>query len=189
MCARAARTAPSSDSHSSEPGAAASVGRVDGSRDFDFWLGAWRVEWDEGGVAKVGWQRVETTCDGLVVFERFTADPVREHEGLSVSLWDARSSSWKQTWVDAAGNYLDFAGGLVDGEMILTCAVDDVEQPFRRMRWHDIEPDAFRWSWEASADGEAWWVLMAQRSARVAPEDGPFAAPLALFPRASVGVP
>ena len=35
--------------------------------------------------------------------------------GLSVSLFNARSGKWQQTWVDNEGAYLDFVGEFKDG--------------------------------------------------------------------------
>jgi hypothetical protein len=116
--------------------------------DFDFWLGSWRAGWDGGE----GTNEVTRILGGRVIHERFRTDGF---EGLSVSVHDPESDTWRQTWVDSEGNYLDFVGSRVDDG-----AVDlrrEAADGLYRMLWHELEADRFSWRWERSADGGASW--------------------------------
>ena len=115
--------------------------------EFDFWVGEWEARWGEEGRGR---NSITKELDGKVVFERFESPQLN---GISVSVQCA-DGVWRQTWVDSDGNYLDFEGG-PDGEaMELRRAANG---SVFRMRWHDVERDAFRWDWERSDDGGATW--------------------------------
>jgi hypothetical protein len=77
---------------------------------------------------------------------------------MSVSTVSSETHDWRQTWVDNAGGYLDFRGGLRDGEMVLEReGVANGEAIRQRMVWTDIRPDALTWRWERSDDQGATW--------------------------------
>jgi len=97
--------------------------------------------------------------DGTIdaaLLERFVAD---ELQGLSVTVREAATGRWRQTWVDSNGTYLDFAGGVGDdGAMELRTDRDGV---LHRMRWTDVERDSLVWHWERERDGgwdELWRI-------------------------------
>jgi hypothetical protein len=89
---------------------------------------------------------------------------------MSVSTFDTRSGKWKQTWVDNEGAYLDFTGGMQNGQMILSRSFTkpDGTEVHQRMVWKDISADQLNWSWESSTDGgrtwEVVWPIHYQRS-------------------------
>jgi len=134
--------------------------------DFEFWIGDWALEWEGGS----GRNRIRSVLDGAVVLEEFSADPPEELQGMSVSTVSTERGDWRQTWVDNSGGYLDFHGGMRDGEMVLEreglAAGQAVGQ---RMVWTDIGPDSFTWRWERSDDaGATWrtlWLIRYRRSA------------------------
>lgn len=134
-------------------------------RQFDFWVGTWDAEWERG----LGTNRVEGTFGGQVILEQFDGRPTMEFDGMSVSVYDKTDCSWKQTWVDSDGNYLDFVGGFADGVMDLRrTASRDGELNTFRMRWFDIEVDRFEWRWERSGDEVDWetmWAISYTRTA------------------------
>ena len=128
----------------------------------DFWLGTWDLAWADGGE---GTNTLTKTLDGCVVHERFeSADGFR---GESVSVFDARSDAWRQTWVDNRGGYLLFTGGPnADGTMELRTEPftnPQGEEQVNRMIWTDVNDDALTWRWQRSLDGgETWndlWVI------------------------------
>ena len=126
------------------------------AQQFDFWLGRWRGTWEGGSAVN----EVSFAYDARVVLERFTADAPETFAGMSVSVYDAAASLWRQTWVDNAGNYLDFTGGLVDDEMRLSRhAVVEGADLQKRMVWTDIADDRFEWYWLRSPDGSEWEPL------------------------------
>lgn len=121
---------------------------------FDFWLGLWDCTWGEDGK---GTNRVERILDGKIIQENFEAG---EFRGISVSAWDAERGLWRQTWVDSSGSYLDFTGGLRDGQMVLARdAIVRGEACQQRMVWYNITKDEFDWNWERSDDGGMTWQV------------------------------
>ena len=86
----------------------------DGS-ELDFWLGAWDVTWDGGH----GSNRISRTLRDRVILEEFDeADDSGGAEALhgrSWSVFDPDRHTWRQTWVDDQGSYLELLGARVDG--------------------------------------------------------------------------
>jgi Protein of unknown function (DUF1579) len=130
----------------------------------DFWLGSWDLTWPasqsggtEGEVAH-GTNQIEKILKGCVVEERFaTADG--GFLGRSHSAFDAKARVWRQTWVDSAGGYLVFEGGLSGfGFELRTAPTERNGQTvINRMVFSDIRPASLEWAWQASADdGETW---------------------------------
>ena len=128
-------------------------------RQFDFWLGEWDATWGDG---EQGTNSVYQDFDGKVIVENFDGRPASEYQGLSLSVYDAHTCSWKQTWVDSEGNYLDFVGGWTGSEMVLSREATTPEgaPASFRMRWFEIDDDSFDWAWERSLDGGAIWEPM-----------------------------
>ena len=135
------------------------------SAEFDFWLGTWDLTWpaeQTGGIPgemASGTNRIERVLGGCVIEENFsTADG--SFLGRSLSLHDERSGVWRQTWVDSSGAYLVFAGGLEDGQMILTTEPVDRNDEIvvNRMVFRDIEEDSLSWAWQGSRDGGDSWT-------------------------------
>jgi hypothetical protein len=123
-------------------------------RQFDFWLGEWDCTWQDGK----GSNHVQSILGGFVVQESFNGEPTMPYHGLSVSAYSPSLKKWRQTWVDDAGTYLDFAGEFADGRMVLTrTAVEESTLPLQRMVWYNIAADTFEWEWQRSEDGGATW--------------------------------
>ncbi len=109
-------------------------------RQFDFWVGDWDLSW-EGGK---GANRIAKILNECVVQETFDGAPMLR--GLSVSTYDKANKLWRQTWVDDDGSYLDFTGGLVDGQMTLSRSAEREGKTFlQRMIWYNVSPDSL-WS-------------------------------------------
>jgi hypothetical protein len=133
----------------------------------DFWIGEWDVSWDGGH----GINRVVRELGDAVVVERFTPAPPERFTGMSVSVHEARTHTWRQTWVDSDRNFWTFAGSL-DGDDVVfaTDGPVDREQRYKRMVFSRIRPDAFHWRWESSPDGVAWserWAIEYRRRGQV----------------------
>ena len=135
-------------------------------RQLDFWVGEWDLSWQgQDGTIQTGSNRITRDEFGdCVVTEHFDGAPSMTLKGMSVSVYDPRSESWQQTWVDNQGGYIALRGGLgEDGVFALeTVAVDDTRPTFR-MIWQDISDDALRWHWQQkNAQSGAWedrWVI------------------------------
>ena len=127
---------------------------LDAARQFDFWLGEWDCSWQADGVEHAGTNSVYADLGGMVIVENFDARPGLDYQGLSYSVYDRPAQCWKQTWVDSQGTYLDFVGRFEDGVMELRRSADDA---LFRMRWENIEPNRFDWSYQRSDDdGDTW---------------------------------
>jgi hypothetical protein len=128
--------------------------------DLFLWLGSWVCTWEGGH----GTNDLSLELDGNVVVERFESFAPDPFTGMSLSVPDLDGDGWRQTWVDATGNYWHFVGGLrPDGTFVFeTPEPVDAEPLYKRMVFSDIGPDALHWQWEASADGSAWeerWAI------------------------------
>ena len=87
---------------------------------------------------------------------------------MSVSVHDARTDSWRQTWVDSNGSYWHFAGAH-DGQDVIfaTPGRVDADRTFKRIVFSGIRDEAFHWRWESSDDGRAWaerWAIDYRRA-------------------------
>ena len=136
------------------------------AKQFDFWLGEWKVAWDAspGMPAGTGVNRVARILDGCAIEENFRTDEADPLLGRSLSVWNPARKQWQQTWVDNQGSYLDFTGGLKDGRMSLSRegVGRDGRRIVQRMTFEDVRPDALVWRWESSADGGHWktdWLI------------------------------
>jgi hypothetical protein len=155
---------------SAQPAASAPCSAPE-SKQFDFWLGEWKVRWDNtpgSEPAGTGRNRVERILGGCVIEENFTTDEVQPLIGRSVSMWSPQQRRWLQTWVDNQGSYLDFAGEFKDGRMILAREGFDAkgEKIRQRMVFESIATDRLDWRWESSRDGGEWklvWLLHYER--------------------------
>lgn len=125
---------------------------------FDFWVGEWDLTWGEDGR---GENVITRHYDGCVIEEDFTVLPDGAFRGMSVSTYNPEMGKWQQTWVDNAGNYLDFVGGLKGGKMILSrVTTEDGKEVHYRMVFYNIAKDSLDWDWQKSEDqGETWSTL------------------------------
>jgi hypothetical protein len=134
-----------------------------GADAFDFWIGVWDCEFDDGHAVNT----ITREFGGRVLTERFVIDAPRAYEGMSVSVFHPKLHVWQQTWVDQGGAYWHFVGGLVDGDPSFGTP-EAVDEPslFKRMVFSDITTDTFLWRWESSPDREDWTVNWAISYAR-----------------------
>jgi hypothetical protein len=123
-------------------------------RQFDFWLGEWDCRWQGGNGTNV----VTAELDGAVILERFESCSGTLLRGISVSVYDGAAGEWRQTWVDSTRAYLEFVGGIRDGEMELRRTAQENGCIVRyRMRFTDVEADRLVWLWERrNGDGREW---------------------------------
>ncbi len=131
------------------------------NNQFDFWLGEWELTWADHGR---GHNSVTRILGDKIIREKFTSlhdDHTAPFQGMSVSVYNEAANQWKQTWVDNQGNYLDFVGGVQDGDMILSRQTMVEGKPAQqRMVWTNIQPDSLDWYWQLSEDaGQTWQTL------------------------------
>lgn len=93
------------------------------NRQFDFWVGEWAVTDNTNG-QPAGTSHIERLYGGCVLRENYADGSFRGGSLNSYWLGDHR---WHQTWMDSAGAFRHFIGGLDrDGRMVMTA-----EQPMR----------------------------------------------------------
>ena len=127
--------------------------------EMDFWLGEWDAHYTQNGAAARSRNRITRTLDGCVIHEEFSGAPASTLEGRSWSVFDRVARQWKQTWVDNSGAYLDFTGGIVDGNRVFARQFQrDGKTIHQRMVFRDVAADRFKWLWQRSDDAGASWT-------------------------------
>jgi hypothetical protein len=144
----------------------------DGTRDFDFLHGRWRVhnrrlrrplsgseEWDEFEGTSV----VRPLGEGLGNIEEWQADaPAECIQAISLHLYDPRARQWRLYWatsgtgrfgVPTVGSFRDGRGEFYDHEEFEGRTI------FLRLRWEPRGPDACRFEQAFSEDGGGTWEV------------------------------
>jgi hypothetical protein len=87
-------------------------------RQFDFWIGEWRVFNTDKPDEILGVSTIEPVYNGCGIRENW--QPFTMLSGGSLNSYDPRDRRWKQTWIDSTGARVEFVGGLEQGRMVLT---------------------------------------------------------------------
>jgi hypothetical protein len=121
-------------------------------RQFDFWVGDWRVTLPDGKHA--GDNRIDRILDGCALHENWTG--ASGGRGFSYNAYDSLRKVWHQTWVDKQGNLLLLEGAFTDGRMVLQGAQG---KTLNRITWTPNQDGTVRQVWESSTDqGKTWQV-------------------------------
>ena len=108
-------------------------------RQFDFWLGDFRVEDPKGRV--VGENQITGHLDGCMVMESWTS--ASGMRGMSMNYYDPADETWNQIFIDnrgKPGNWPPLKGKLEEnGAMVL---------------WSPEAETRFRWTWTAVGEGK-----------------------------------
>ncbi|MGK7389998.1 MAG: hypothetical protein ACNS60_06595 [Candidatus Cyclobacteriaceae bacterium M2_1C_046] len=130
---------------------------------FDFWIGEWKVFWDEQDSTKgEGTNTISWALDNVLQEDfKITKGRNKGFRGTSISVYQKRLNVWRQAWADNAGGYFSFKGEKDgDKKMFITDIVEKDGKQFRqRMVFHSIKEDTLIWDWEASEDGGKSWKL------------------------------
>jgi hypothetical protein len=134
------------------------------SQYFDFWIGEWDLTWtDADGGKGTGKNVVHRILNDNVIEENFSSlsGQAKGFTGKSWSVYDKATGSWKQTWVDSNGGYLDFTGEM-DGEKRVFKRMGinpQGKEVMQRMVFYDITENSLTWDWEVSFDEGQTWEL------------------------------
>jgi hypothetical protein len=131
------------------------------THQFDFWIGKWKVEWQnpDSTIAE-GRNNVKSILGSCVIEENFSGKPGVDFMGKSFSVHNPAKKIWQQTWVDDQGGYMVFTGGMEDDKMILSRIISkDEKELIQRMVFYNISKDEFYWNWESSEDNGKTWKL------------------------------
>ena len=125
---------------------------------FDFWVGEWSVA--PNGTGQTGtYSTIERTSSGCVITEHW--QPASGRNGNSISFFNPNTQRWEQIWVGSDGNRVDFAGGLVDGKMVLvgywTGSGPNGEDVLTRMTYSTLQDGKVRQLGEGSTDHGISW--------------------------------
>ncbi|MEP0369330.1 MAG: hypothetical protein ABJN36_02210 [Cyclobacteriaceae bacterium] len=137
---------------------------LDSAQYFDFWVGEWTASWDEGnGVEQLGTNNITKSLDDKIIVENFrvTGGQSKGFKGMSMSVFQPRTNTWKQFWTDNQGGYFDFTG-YFDGDkrIFQTAGVErGGKKVYQRMVFYDIAESSMTWDWESSSDGGDTWKL------------------------------
>jgi len=126
------------------------------SRQFDFWIGQWRVT-EKGKLA--GHNRIERILDGCALLENWTG--AKGGEGKSLNFFDRDDGLWHQTWVDRSGGALFLSGKFENGAMRLQgeqTARDKQPATRHRITWTALPDGNVRQLWESSPVGKEEWA-------------------------------
>jgi hypothetical protein len=125
-------------------------------RQFDFWLGEWRVVDSAGNEA--GRNRITSLLGGCVISESWEGSD--GSKGQSVNIYDRWAKQWHQTWTDDRGLLLQLDGGIVDGKMILEGrrVSPAGTQMLHRITYTPLAAGRVRQHWERSPDGGKTWA-------------------------------
>jgi hypothetical protein len=89
---------------------------------FDFWVGEWSVT-DQATHQFAGVSQIEQLYGGCVIRENWAEEGFR---GGSLNSYWATDKQWHQTWMDSAGAFRHFIGGLdAQGRMVITAHQPD----------------------------------------------------------------
>ena len=131
---------------------------------FNFWVGKWKVTWEEqdGGTGS-GINEINRILDEKVINENFqiTEGKNKGFKGTSISVFQKQFNVWRQAWADNAGGYFSFRSE-VDGDkkIFITEIFERGEKKIQqRMVFHSIEQDSLIWDWQLSEDGGKNWDL------------------------------
>jgi tetratricopeptide (TPR) repeat protein len=131
------------------------------NRQFDFWLGEWRVVTTQGETP-AGDSKIELILGDCVVQENWTSGGNAGYSGKSYNIYNAALKRWEQYWVDNAGGNIFFYGGLKDG--VMDYWTDEIPQPDgKKLKRHlliiKLNPDTVRqFSRGSNDDGKTWFV-------------------------------
>jgi hypothetical protein len=133
-------------------------------RQFDFWIGDWRVHTPEGKFA--GINRITAEYGGCVIHERYVTG--RGYTGESLNSYDVRRKAWHQTWVDDTGLLLLLEGRWDGKSMILEGEAPDAKGEVRKQRitWTPAADGSVRQLWESRDEKGAWSVVFDGRYTR-----------------------
>ncbi len=124
-------------------------------RQFDFWLGEWRVTKSDGQLA--GTNRISREYGGCVLHEHYQT--AKGYEGESLNTYDSGRKRWHQTWVDNSGTLLLLDGGMQGSNMVLEGSTTDDKGVVTRHRitWTPSPDGTVRQHWQ-STDASGGWI-------------------------------
>jgi hypothetical protein len=142
----------------------------DGSKDFDFFVGTWKLHNKRLSKPLVGsttWSEFDCTSrathwlGGKASMDDLECDTAKgKVQGLTLRLYDPKSRQWRLYWVNVSspiidvpviGEFKDGVGEFFDQELYEGRSI------FVRYRWSNIKPRSYTWEQAFSTDGGKTW--------------------------------
>jgi len=125
-------------------------------RQFDFWIGDWRVVTPKGAFA--GTNHITQEYGGCVLHEHYVTG--KGYSGESLNMYDAARKVWHQTWVDDGGLLLTLEGKWDGKNMVLEGMAPGASGAMAKQRitWTPNADGSVRQLWETMDDKGAWTV-------------------------------
>jgi hypothetical protein len=143
---------PSSTSASSRPPACLTAE----FRQFDFWLGRWKVTNPQG--KEVGTSEIARVSDGCAIREQWKA--TSHLSGTSINYYDVADHEWHQDWVGGDGTILHLHGGLEDAAMVLNGKTNSEKgTTLHRVSWTQLPNGKVKQEWKISVDNGGNWQI------------------------------
>ena len=151
-----ATTAPAQEGQTERQDPIVEACRGSEHRQFDFWLGDWKVTDSAGTV--VGDNRITRVSRGCGLLESWRG--ANGNEGSSLNWFDPQTGHWNQLWV-GSGLYLRLTGGFENGQMVLS---GERQTPqgvvIDRIEWMVLDDGRVRQVWKVSRDsGKTWQIV------------------------------
>jgi hypothetical protein len=127
-------------------------------RQFDFWIGYWDV-YSTNKAKLVAHSLIEKLYAGCAIRENWI--PLSPNAGGSLNNYVEEDLRWHQTWVDSSNSRVEFAGGLIEGNMVMLGFWRDVNGPGQdgtvRMTYTPNANGSVRQFGEVSTDHGLTW--------------------------------
>ena len=131
------------------------------NRQFDFWVGEWRVVTADGG-SPAGDSKIELILGDCVIQENWTSAGTAGYQGKSYNIYNPDLKRWEQFWNDNVGGMIHFYGGLKDG--VMDYWTDEIPQKDgtklkRHLQFIPSGADKVRQFSQGSTDGGKTWKV------------------------------
>lgn len=123
-------------------------------RQFDFWLGNWKVANPQG--KQVGTSEISRASGGCAVREQWKSES--GVTGISINYYDAADHQWHQHWVGSDGSILHLEGGLKGETMVLEGKTMGAKgEVMNRVTWTPSPDGKVKQEWSTSTDNGSTW--------------------------------
>jgi hypothetical protein len=126
-------------------------------RQFDFWLGRWKVTNPQG--KEEGTSEISRASEGCAVREQWkSASGVT---GMSINYYNAADHKWHQDWVGGDGLILHLQGEFTGNTMVLSGETKtNKETLLHRIKWTPLPEGKVKQEWATSSDnGQTWQTI------------------------------